>query len=57
MAFVESCEPRPYWPGQVQTIIVEEITPFFEGKKSAEEAADVIQRRVQLYMDETGPVS
>ena len=54
LAFVEGCEPRPYWPQQIRTIIVEEVAPFFEGKKSAAEVADTIQRRVQLYLDENG---
>ncbi|MDE5892856.1 MAG: hypothetical protein K2H45_08045, partial [Acetatifactor sp.] len=53
LAFVENCEPVPYWPQDIRSIIVEEISPFFEGKKSAAEVADVIQRRVQLYLDET----
>lgn len=54
LAFVEGCEPRPYWPPQIRMIIVEEVAPFFEGRKSAAEVADTIQRRVQLYLDETG---
>ncbi len=54
LAFVEGCEPRPYWPQQIRMIIVEEVAPFFEGKKSAAEVADTIQRRVQLYLDENG---
>lgn len=53
LAFVESCEPMPYWPTEIRTIIGEEISPFFEGRKSAAEVAEVIQRRVQLYLDET----
>lgn len=54
LAFVEGCEPRPYWPPQIRMIIIEEVAPFFEGRKSAAEVADTIQRRVQLYLDETG---
>lgn len=53
LAFVEGCEPRPYWPPQIRSIVGEEINSFFEGKKSAGETADIIQRRVQLYLDET----
>lgn len=53
LAFVEGCEPQPYWPEQIHAIIVEELIPFYNGDKSAEEAADIIQRRVQLYLDET----
>lgn len=52
LAFVEGCEPQPYWPTQIRTIVYEEIVPYFEGSKSAQEAADIIQRRVQLYLDE-----
>lgn len=51
--FVENCEPTPYWPEQIRTIIIEEIAPFFDGKKSAAEVAALIQNRVQLYLDET----
>lgn len=53
LAFVEGCEPCPYWPPQIRAIVLEEISSFFEGKKSAGETADIIQRRVQLYLDET----
>ena len=54
LAFVETCEPKPYWSQDIRSIIGEEISSFFEGKKSAGEVADVIQRRVQLYLDENG---
>lgn len=53
LAFVEGCEPVPYRPQQIVTIIAEEVTPFFEGRKNAGEVADIIQSRVQLYLDET----
>lgn len=36
----------------VWTIIDEESGAFYSGQKSAEEVADVIQSRVQLYLDE-----
>ena len=53
LAFVENCEPKPYWPTEIRNIIGEDISLFFEGKKSAAEVAETIQRRVQLYLDET----
>lgn len=34
-------------------IITEEIAPYFAGQKSVDEAAEVIQNRVQLYMNES----
>ena len=37
----------------VYSIVEEEAEPFFEGSKSAEEAAKIIQNRIQLYLDES----
>ena len=37
---------------QVFKIVEEESAAFFEGKKSAKEAADIIQNRVKLYLQE-----
>ena len=37
---------------KVFNIITEEAAPFFSGQKTAEECAQVIQSKVQLYMDE-----
>ena len=50
--FVESCEPVPYFPQLIREIVKEEVASFFAGHKEAEEVADIIQRRVQLYLDE-----
>lgn len=52
MAFAESCEPRPYCPEAIRSILYEELAPFWNGDKSAEDTADIIHRRVQLYFDE-----
>lgn len=38
---------------QIYVIISEEIEPFFKGQKSVEEAASIIQSRVNLYLAET----
>ena len=53
LAFVESCKPVPYIPQQIRQIVSEETASFFDGRKEANEAADIIQRRVQLYLEET----
>ncbi len=37
---------------QIRQIITEETAAFFEGQKSAKEVADVIQSRVQIYVNE-----
>ena len=52
LAFVESCEPQPYSPPQVGEIIGGEILPFLEGRKSADEVANIIQSKMQLYLNE-----
>ena len=52
LAFVESCKPVPCVPEQIRRIVMEEARPFMEGRKEAAEAAEIIQRRVQLYLNE-----
>ena len=51
--FVESCKPEPKRFSQLSEIIGEELADCFEGGKSAEDTADIIQSRVQLYLNET----
>lgn len=53
LVFVESCEPSPRNPSQITSIMGGELSPYFEGQKSAQETADLIQKGVQLYLDET----
>lgn len=52
VAFVESINRRSYFNEEVMNIITEEAAYFFEGQKSAKEAADIIQNRVRLYVME-----
>ncbi|MDR0963083.1 MAG: hypothetical protein LBM60_00515, partial [Clostridium sp.] len=37
---------------EIFTIILEETAAYFEGQKTVDEVADIIQRRVQVYVDE-----
>ena len=37
----------------IRAIVAEETNPFFNGDKTAEEVAKIIDNRVQLYLDET----
>ena len=50
--FPENCEPEPFMHEQIREIIREEAISYFNGNKCAEEAANIIQNRVQLYPDE-----
>lgn len=53
LAFCESCVPKPYRPTAITEIIGEEVSYFYSGSKSAEDVAELIHRRVQLYFEET----
>ena len=37
---------------QISDIIIEETASFFEGQKTAKESADIIQSRIQIYVNE-----
>lgn len=43
---------RGTWNEDILVIITEEAAPFFAGQKSAGEVADIIQSRVQMYVNE-----
>lgn len=51
-AFLESCVAYPITDDVVYKIIYEEVDAYFSGDKSARDACNVIQSRVQLYLDE-----
>ena len=36
----------------IYNIVTEEVGPFFEGSKTAEECADAIQQRAKIYISE-----
>lgn len=44
--------PETWERDELRGIVLEEAAAFFNGDKSAEDAAGVIQNRVQLYLDE-----
>lgn len=41
-----------YYDASISDIIAEEAAPYFAGQKTAEQAADIIQSRVQIYVNE-----
>ncbi len=49
---IESASKVQGTNSKIAEMILEEAQPFFQGQKSVEEVADIIQSRVQLYMDE-----
>lgn len=52
MALINVARPRSFQNSQIMAIIQEEAAAFYSGQKSVEDAADVIQRRAQTYVDE-----
>jgi hypothetical protein len=52
VAFIESVDNMSYYEDEINNIITEETEAFFKGQKSAAEVADIIQSRVQLYVNE-----
>lgn len=50
--FIQSVNNRYYYNEAVTNIVNEEMGAFYSGQKSAQDVADVIQRRAQIYVDE-----
>ena len=49
---IENARPMPTKTEMILDIIYEELEPYFAGSVSAEEAAQKLDNRVQLYLDE-----
>lgn len=52
LQFIESVDQIMNYDSSVTSIIEEEAEPYFAGQKSAKEVADIIQSRVQIYVNE-----
>lgn len=50
--FMNSCVPIQRGTTEIKNIIIEEAGSFFAGDKDAQTAAELIQNRVQLYLNE-----
>ena len=50
--FIENAQPGIFYVKEIEDIIFEELEPYFQGQRSAEEAARILDNRVQLYLDE-----
>lgn len=49
---LEHAEPEKMQTDAISAILLEETPAYFSGNKSAQEVCDIIQNRVQLYLDE-----
>ena len=50
--FFERAEPTPDGDNELYDIICEELVPYLDGNRTLEEAADIMDNRVQLYLNE-----
>lgn len=54
ITFLNSCVPSPVGDRTIETIVLEEVEPYFTGDKDIDKVIEIIQNRVQLYLDENG---
>lgn len=52
MQLYESCGMISRYQDELVTVIEDELGPFFDGQKTAEQTAELIQNRVTLYVQE-----
>lgn len=52
ISFLESCVPAPALHPELMKIISEELEAFYAGDKSARQTAEIIDGRIQVYLDE-----
>lgn len=52
LEYIDSCVPAPTGTQEIKAIISEETEAYFAGEKDLDRTVDVIQRRVQLYLNE-----
>lgn len=51
-AFLESCVPEPRQYPDINRILFEEFDAMNNGDKDARQVAEIIHKRVQIYLDE-----
>lgn len=53
-SMIENAKPKSRNISKIQGMVYEELEPYFRGSISAEEAAEKLDNRVQLFLDERG---
>lgn len=49
---IENARPGKWYALDIMDMVEEELQPYFEGQRTAQEAAKILDNRVQLYLDE-----
>ena len=52
--FILSIDSSVQYDNKIYEIVDEEAQSYFEGKQTAQEAADMMQNRIQIYISEQG---
>ena len=52
--FILNIDSPVQYDNKVYEIVEEEAQSYFEGKQTAQEAADMMQNRIQIYISEQG---
>lgn len=49
---IENSRPANWYALDIQDMVYEELAPYFDGQRSAKEVSEILNNRVQVYMDE-----
>lgn len=49
---LENARPQNWYIMEVGDMVYEELQPYFAGQRTAEDAAGILNRRIQVYLDE-----
>lgn len=52
LELIENTDKIQNWDENINEIVLEEARTFLEGSKTAEEVADIVENRVQIYLNE-----
>ena len=52
MEFLDNCAPMPRGYEEVEEIVTSVVEEYFNGQHTAGKAAELIDNRVQLYLEE-----
>ena len=51
---LEQAQPGKFNALELESILYEELEPYFAGDRSLEKAVEALHSRVQMYLNETG---
>lgn len=49
---IENSRPANWYALDIQDMLYEELAPYFDGQRSSKEVSEILNNRVQVYLDE-----